>query len=110
MWSDLRFAFRLWRRYPGTTGTIVFSVALGIAAVSTVFSWAEGLLLRPLPAVQAPDRLVSLKPQGPGGQINIAWEEFRDWGEQAASYTGTAAFGIRRIGLRERPGASGPGT
>ncbi|MGE0354861.1 MAG: ABC transporter permease, partial [Gemmatimonadales bacterium] len=29
---------------------------------------------------------------------------------QAASYAGTAAFGIRRLGLRERAAASGPGT
>lgn len=105
MWSDLRFALRMWRRQPGTTATIVVSVALGIAAVATIFSWAEGLILRPLPSVRAPERLVSLKPHGPGGVYNVAWEEFRDWRDQAASYDGTAAFGIRRLGLRE-PGTN----
>jgi hypothetical protein len=35
MWSDLRFALRMWRRQLGPAATIVVSVALGIAAVST---------------------------------------------------------------------------
>jgi len=101
MWNDLRFALRLWRRVPGTAAIIILAVALGIAAVSTIFSWAQGLILRPLPAVQDPARLVSLTPQGPGGRYNVAWDEFRDWRDQSVSYQGTAAFGIRRVGLRE---------
>lgn len=59
MWNDLRFAGRLWRRFPGTAALVVVSIAVGIAAVSTIFSWAEGLILRPLPAVLRPERLVS---------------------------------------------------
>lgn len=31
MWNDVRFALRLWRRFPGTAAIVVISVALGIA-------------------------------------------------------------------------------
>lgn len=110
MWNDLRYAVRVWRRVPGTTAIIVVSVALGVASVSTIFSWAEGLILRPLPAVLELERLVSLKPQGPGGRYNVAWEEFRDWSEQSASFEGAAAFGTRRMGLREPGTAPGQAT
>ncbi len=110
MWTDLRFALRMWRRFRGTTATIVASVAVGIAAVSTIFSWTQGLILRPLPAVRESERLVSLKPHGPGGETSVAWEEFGDWQEQSASFEGTAAFGIRRFGLREPGTAPGRAT
>ncbi len=101
MLSDVRFALRLWRRTPGSAAIIVGSVALGIAAVSTIFSWAQGLILRPLPTVTRPGRLLSLEPRGPGGDLSVAWDEFRDWRDLSTVYEGAAAFGVRRLGIRE---------
>src|SRR5690242_684311 len=59
MMRDISFGARLFRKSPivGLAGVAI--VALGIAAATTIFSVAYGVMLRPLP-FRAPDRLVSI--------------------------------------------------
>ncbi len=57
--QDVRFAFRLLRKAPGFSLTVVVTLALGIGATTAIFSLVEGILLRPLP-FNHPDRLVLL--------------------------------------------------
>ena len=56
--QDLRFGFRMLVRNPGFSTMAVLCLTLGIGANAAVFSWIEGLLLRPFPAVARQDRLV----------------------------------------------------
>jgi len=58
--QDLRYAARLLLRRPGFTAVAVLIIGLGIGATTTVFSWAEALLLNPLPGVANADRLLVL--------------------------------------------------
>ena len=55
--EDLRFSFRVLRSNPGPTAVAVITLALGIAANTTVFGWANGLLLHPFAGVEMSDRL-----------------------------------------------------
>ena len=55
--QDLRYAWRALVQMPGLSLVIILSIALGIAAVTTVFSMANGLLWAVLP-VTDPGRLV----------------------------------------------------
>ena len=55
--QDLRYTFRTLRRDAGFTTFAILIVVLGIGASSTVFSFVNTLLLRPLP-FRDPERLV----------------------------------------------------
>src|SRR6266566_5851727 len=56
--QDLGFGFRVLRRSPGFSALAIICLTLGIGANAAVFSWIEGLLLRPFPAVAQQERLL----------------------------------------------------
>jgi predicted permease len=57
--QDVRFALRSFRRAPGYAAAAVFTVALGIAASTAMFTAVDHVLIRPLPYAE-PGRLVHL--------------------------------------------------
>jgi putative ABC transport system permease protein len=67
MLQDLAFVLRMLTRRPGFTLAAVFTLALGIAANTTIFSLISNVLLRPLPFPHA-DRLVALWTSYPASQ------------------------------------------
>jgi predicted permease len=50
--QDVRFALRQLRRAPGFTLAAVLTLALGIAALTTVFTWLKAVLYNPYPQVR----------------------------------------------------------
>ena len=86
--QDLRFGFRMLWRNPGFSAMAVLCLTLGIGANAAVFSWIEGLLLRPFPAVARQDRLVVVAgttraagDKGSGGSelTDVSWPDFLDF-------------------------------
>src|SRR5262245_64588804 len=70
--QDVRYAVRTIRRSPGLTSVIVISLAIGIGAISAIFSVVNALLLKPLPYPD-PDRLAVLWLRSPGINIPQDW-------------------------------------
>ena len=66
--SDVRYAVRMLRRSPVFTIVVVTVISLGTGAVTTIFSAVNAFLLRPLPRVSEPDRLVGIDRIEPGGK------------------------------------------
>ena len=58
--GDIRYAARLLVRNPIFTLTAALSLAIGIGATTTIFTVANGLLLRSAVGVSDPDRLVDI--------------------------------------------------
>lgn len=58
--EDVRYAVRTLSRAPVTVAVTVVSLALGIAAVTTVFMVSEAILVPPAVGLDAPERLVSI--------------------------------------------------
>jgi predicted permease len=54
---DVRYGFRVLRQSPGFSAVALATIALGVAANVTVFSFVDALFLKPLPVPHA-DRLV----------------------------------------------------
>ena len=69
---DVRYGVRLLRRQAGSSGLALLTIALAIAATTTLFSVAYGVLLRPLPWPD-PDRLVRLEERRGGQPGRLPW-------------------------------------
>src|SRR5256712_1855165 len=78
--QDLRFGFRMLRRSPGFSILAILCLTLGIGANAAVFSWVEGILFRPYPAVTHQERLLALTgtARGESGPTYISWPDFVD--------------------------------
>src|SRR4030095_2872240 len=68
--QDIRHGFRLLRREPGFALVSILTMAIGIAATTTLFSVTHGVLLKPLPWANS-DRLVRVTEtrQGRSGRV-----------------------------------------
>jgi len=77
---DLRFGLRMLRRNPAFSGLVIGCLALGIGATTAVFSWIEGILLRPFPLVAHQDRLVAMvgTTRGSTGHTSVSLPDLRD--------------------------------
>src|SRR5689334_14984357 len=62
---DLRQSFRALRRTPTFAGVAIVTLALGIAATTTIFAVIDGVLLAPLPYPDA-GRVVAVWNRAPG--------------------------------------------
>ncbi|HUC54039.1 MAG TPA: ABC transporter permease [Candidatus Cybelea sp.] len=78
--ADLRFGLRLLRRSPGFSILAILCLTLGIGANAAVFSWVEGILFRPYPAVTHQERLLALggTALGEARGTPISWPDFLD--------------------------------
>jgi predicted permease len=96
--EDLGHAWRGLRRQPLFALAGSGLLALGLASSSTVFSFVEAVLLRPLPGVSDADRLVRIQERvanpGPGQRAfrNVTLPDMRQLAQAAPSLSGTAAM------------------
>ena len=59
--QDLKYALRQLRKAPGFAALAVGTLALGIAANSTIFSWINSTLFNPIPGVRSTANMLTLQ-------------------------------------------------
>jgi predicted permease len=101
--ADLRHALRVVRGAPAFSSAVILCLAFGIGASTTVFSWMEGLVLRPLPAVHDVERLVTIRWDAPPTGLVVSYPDYRDWRDRTQSLTGLAALNLHLFGVRTDP-------
>ena len=97
LWHDLRTAWRsLTRRENGSfTAAALLTLALGIGAVTAIYSLFHAVLLAPLPFPDA-ERVVRIWDTNPARDIpefSSSVPNFRSWQERARGFSGLVALG-----------------
>ena len=90
-WRDVRLVTRSLRRSAGFSVVSITTIALGIAAATTLFSVVKAVLLNPLPYPD-PDRLVWVASTTRGREIRTSAPDFDDWRRQTHSFSSLALF------------------
>ncbi|MGA9423103.1 MAG: ABC transporter permease [Rhodanobacteraceae bacterium] len=107
--SGLRQALRtlLLRQNRGYSASSILMFALGIAAVTTIFSVLYAVLLAPLP-YRDPYRLLSLAESRPSSGIDlfsVSGPNYLSWTERTHSFSGLSAYLDGNVNLNGRDGA-----
>lgn len=106
--QDLHYGSRMLLKSPGTTAAIVLSLALGIGANATIFSFVDALFFESLPVPDA-DRVavVYSSSSRPGdssagglqGYLPLSYPNFEDIRDRAESFSGMAAYTFAAFNL-----------
>ena len=97
---DLRYGVRTLRRTPLFTAVAVVTLALGIGADTTVFTFIENILLRSLPVHDAP----ALVAPNWGGTLTISYPNYLDFRDRNRVFSSLAAyrFTAASVGIQPR--------
>lgn len=101
MLSSVKRVFRVLRKDPGFTAIGIFSLAIGIGATSAMFSFADALLLRPLP-VMKPDGVVDVTSVGSaafGTNTAVSYPDYVDVRDRNHTFDGLIAAGYAQFGF-----------
>ena len=110
LWQDLRYGCRMLAASPGFTSIAVLSLAIGIGANCAIFSFADALLLRPLPVARPGEVLTvgstaSLEALGASSLVS-SYRDYVDIRDRNKSFDGLAAFTYVTAGFATDPRAT----
>lgn len=91
--QDLRYALRMLWKNPGFTAVSAVSIALGIGINTTLFSFVNAALFRPLPFA-SPEQLVRVWDGN-----SVSYPDYLRYRDGAGTFTGLAAYAQRPMSL-----------
>lgn len=103
LWQDVRYGWRLLAANPGFTIVAVLSLAIGIGANCAIFSFADALVLRPLP-VPRPGEVFTVGWSTPveafgASSINSSYPDYVDIRDRSRSFEGLVAYQYVTVGF-----------
>ncbi|MES1259474.1 MAG: ABC transporter permease, partial [Gemmatimonadota bacterium] len=97
---DLRYALRMLRKTPSFTLVAMLVIALGSGAVTTIFSGASGLILRPIPGVANAGRVVEIargNPRDAHATMTPSYPLYANLRDDNRTMSGVAAWSFARL-------------
>jgi predicted permease len=96
-WRDVRFGMRMLAKRPISNAAVVLALALGIGMNTAVFTFMNGLLLRPPQGVSETGKMMELwlkrpKGIGPQGYLPFNFPDYTYYRDHTRSLSGLLAF------------------
>ena len=101
-WQDVRYGGRMFAGNPGFAAIAVLSLAIGIGANTAIFSFADALLLRPLPVARPGDVLTVGSTSSAdffGSTLVSSYRDYVDIRDRARSFDGLTALSSITVGF-----------
>ncbi len=99
-WQDVQYSLRMIAKAPGYAAIAILTLALGIGANTTIFSWINSTLLNPIPGLADPHEVVSLSLSRPGEDpFPFTWPDVVAMRDGQQSFTGITASGVAPMSL-----------
>jgi putative ABC transport system permease protein len=100
LWQDVRYAFRMLQKAPGFAAIAILTLALGIGANSTIFSWINSTLLNPIPgAVHTGDILALTSGGNSRVPVPFSYPDFVDLRKSTTSFSALIGSAIYPLNL-----------
>src|SRR6516165_9892065 len=97
-WRDIRYSLRVIAKAPGFAALAILTLALGIGANTTIFSWINSALLNPVPGLGNPSEVVALTLSKPGDTpFSFTYPDLEAMRDGQQSFTGIAACSFAQM-------------
>jgi predicted permease len=98
--QDARYSLRVIAKAPGFAAIAILTLALGIGANTTIFSWINSTLLNPVPGLANPSEVVALALNNPGADpLVFSYPDVEAMRDGQQSFTGIAACWFATVNL-----------
>ncbi|MFZ3329914.1 MAG: ABC transporter permease [Candidatus Acidiferrales bacterium] len=101
--QDIRYAFRVLLNSPGFSAIAILTLALGIGANSTIFSWINSTLLNPIPGAANTGNILAFTSGGNSRvPVPFSYPDFVDLRNRTTSFSSLAGSSIYPVNLTGR--------
>jgi len=97
--QDFRYGLRMLRKNPGFTVVVMLTLALGIGANSTIFSWVNSTVLNPIPGVRHANEYVAISTRAERDHTTISYRDYLDLRERNSTFSSIIAADPTPLGL-----------
>jgi predicted permease len=99
LFGEFRYALRTLAKAPGFAIIAILTLALGIGANSTIFSWINSTLLNPIPGVAHASDYVELTAGPAGDNAPLSFPDYEDLRERNRALSSLIAYSLWSVDL-----------
>jgi putative ABC transport system permease protein len=99
-WQDVRYSLRMILKAPGYAVVAIITLALGIGANTTIFSWINSTLLNPVPGLASPKEMVALSlGKSAENPFPFTYPDYQAMRDGQQSFSGLTVFNTTPMSL-----------